>query len=379
MDKLRRENRKFSERTKVFDSTLDEASEKIVEKGYARMKREHDPGGKDPKVYHVSEHPKALERRADEMAKILHLSPSELKLTRMAIAWHDVVLAYTAPDPDKILGTVKRHRGAREGDIPKRLSGNEAKSAILLAQEMRKANERAGREVFSPKQMGIATWAIDATYPSADFGLDGKGVLLENYPYFAIAQANPELAKLLEDLKTSGIVKGTLFSQPHLEEPLERGEKVPHEVLVVALSDLGSAGTETREGFFKEGDSEAQEIYINLRTQKTLDLVLMQNAAGRGNREKVTNALLSWLDTQVGFAVFQALRFEKIMHLSQKSGTLTDTEILGLRSMFGNYTENARASYARVKSLRAELTITSENNGEYEAFLHLLRTMHFPI
>ena len=42
--------------------------------------------------------------------------------------------------------------------------------------------------------------------------------------------------------------------QPHLEKPLEEGQKVPREVLIVALSDLGAAGIAEKELFFKKVD-----------------------------------------------------------------------------------------------------------------------------
>jgi len=365
------------ETKKTPEAIFEATAKKIIERGYERMSREHDHGGRDPKIYHVSEHPRTLEGRAEKIASILGLSPKEHLLVRMGIAFHDLVIGYDTPDPDKLLGVIRRHRGARVGDIPKGLHGNEAKSAIALAQDMRKANTRAGQEIFSIEDIGNATWTIDATYPNIDLGADSSGAPFESYPYFEIAMKNQELKKFVEDSRSKGVIKGPHFFQPHLEQALEQGTPVPHEVLTVALSDLGGGGIDAKERFFKEGDDEMRELYVNLQSPKTWGSVMQQNAVGRANREKVTRALLLWLDRQVGFIVWQALRFEKIMHLSEKNGDITHDEAEKLRALFSNYVPNARATYERSQIMRKELEHITQDKNEYEAFLHLTRSMHF--
>lgn len=52
------------------------------------------------------------------MATILHLTPEQSLLASLFIAYHDTVIEYDEADPNNIVGTIRRHRGAREDDNP---------------------------------------------------------------------------------------------------------------------------------------------------------------------------------------------------------------------------------------------------------------------
>lgn len=365
------------ERETVFEN----ASKEIKLNGYRFHEQAHDREGRDPKTYHTSEHPRTLEGRAKQMVEVLRLSPKQRVVIEVAIAWHDTVIEYDEADPNNLLAMIRRHRGAREGDKPKGTEGNEGKSARLLEQEMRKANEIAKQEIFTEEQIHAARWAIDATYPDVSLGSDFKGATFEEYPYYetAIAQ-NPDLGALFDELRTQGITKGPLFFQPHLEKPLEGGQKVPREVLIVALSDIGAAGSAEKETFFKEGDDEMRELYANLRKPDVMRrLTESDEETEQTNREKVAAAFIGWLDSQPGFAAWQALRFEKILHLLKQQNDITPEEEQGLRAQFSHFADNVRAARDRVKGLKTKSEEIKSISGEKAAFAYLAQNLHYEI
>ena len=358
------------------EATFENVSREIILKAYELYSKMHDPGGEDPKEYHVSGHPRRMERDGEQIADILHLSLKERLLAMLGIAAHDLVMNYKKADPNKVTSMISRHRGAREGDEPMGAQGNAGKSARWLAEEMRKANEHAGIEIFTEEEISNTVWGIDTTYPKDKFG-----ALFEEYPYYEIAlQQNQALGELLGELKEQGIVKGPLFSQPHLEKPLEEGTRVPREVLIVALTDLGAVGTGGKEEFFKEGDNEMRELLGNLRIPEVMRRISGGDEdADRADREEVTGTFVRWLDSQPGFAVWQALRFEKIMHLLKQQNGISPEEEQGMRNLFCHFVENIRATRDRSLELKAEVERMKSSVGEKEAFLFLARSMHYEI
>lgn len=383
-DKLPNEGQKIKEAmipAKGREIIFEDAAKEIKLSGYRFHEQIHDREGRDPKTYHTSEHPQTLEQRAEEMAEILNLSPNQLSVTEMAIAWHDTVMEYDEADPNNLLAMIRRHRGAREGDKPSGTKGNESRSARLVEKEMRKANEQVGREIFTEEQIYTAIWAIDATYPDITLGPDFKGIPFEEYPYYEVAiRQNSSLGKLFDELKEQGIVKGPLFFQPHLERPLEKGQPVPREVLITALADLGAAGLAKKEEFFKESDDEMRELYANLRRPEVMRrLTEGGEDVDRIDRERVMTALMGWLDSQPGFAAWQSLRFEKIMHLLKQQNGVSPEEEQGLRGLFSHYEDNIRATRDRAKELKAQVKQIKSTAGEKEAFLYLARNMRYEI
>lgn len=360
---------------------FENVSKEIKLSGYRFHKQEHDREGRDPKIYHTSEHLRTLEQRAEKMAEVLNLSPEQRAVAEMAIDWHDTVIEYDEADPNNFLAMIRRHRGAREGDKPSGTEGNEGRSTRLLEEEMRKANERAGREIFTEEQIRTAVWAIDATYSDVNLGPDFKGAPFEEYPYYEVAmRQNPALGELFDELKKQGVVKGPLFFQPHLERPLENGQPVPREVLITALADLGAAGLAGKEEFFKEGDDEMRELHANLRRPEVMHrLAEGDEDADRVDCEKATAAFMSWLDSQPGFVAWQNLRFEKIVHLLKQQNGISPEEEQGLRGQFSHYPDNIRATRDRAKELKVQVEQIKATDGEKEAFLYLVRNMHYEI
>lgn len=360
------------------EKQFEKAAKKVKAEGYQLMEANHDLGGEDPKEYHTSEHPHSLEPRADRMADIFHSPHHKRELTNIYISFHDTIIEYKHADPKNIVGMIQRRRGAREGD-PSGSGGNEALSGQKMAEEMRRANEEAGREIFSEESIQTGIFAIDATYPGVDFGPDFKGAPFEKYPqYKTIIEENPAAKETIDMLKGRGIERGPLFFQPHLESALERGEKVPTEVLITALADLGAAGIEGRSKFFAEGDAEFRELYENIRKPENLSRLLEGDGdADREDRAKVVGAMTSWLQSQPGFAAWQMLRFEKIVHLLKQNGEIDSAKEEGLRKMFEHYPDNVKSTLERVDSRKKDYERIKELGGEKQAFAYLAKEMGY--
>ena len=369
----------------VEEAAFESAAEELTQKGLRYMVRLHDEKTPRPETFHLRKHPVGMLELAAPLAKILHLTPRERRLKQMGISWHDTVIEFDHADPENLLAMIKRHRGAREGDQPKGTGGNEAESARLLIDEMRRANDRAEaagkKKIFSEENMRIVEWEIAATYPAVAMGPDSKGAAFAAYPYYEVAlKQNPALKELFTELEGQGITKGPFFFQPHLEKSLEEGVEVPRGVLITALVDLGAAGLGSAQEFFREGDDEMRELYENLRRPDVIRRLRENDEEGdRDDREKVMQAFAKWLDTQVGFTAWQALRFEKIVYLLKQHNRMSPEEEEGVRGRFSHFIDNIRATLARAKELKAKAEHIKTTAGEKEAFLYLARSMHYEI
>ncbi|MGH2507210.1 MAG: hypothetical protein ACREGH_04000 [Minisyncoccia bacterium] len=357
------------------ESELLKNAREIELNGYLHHAALHDPGGEDPKQYHISEHPHAVAERAERIADIFNLPEEDRAIVRMAIAWHDTVMEYDAADPGNVASRIRRHRGAREGDTPSGSEGNEAQSARLLKKEMEDANQLAGHEIFSERQISTAVWAVDATYPDVHIGS------FRDYPFFGQALLhNPALTACFSELERGDISQRPLFFQPHLEQPLERGKKVPREVLIVALADLDQCGMGSSLEFSIEGDREMRELYANLQNPLVLKRIIDGTAEqDKFDRSKVKEECLAWLKSQAGFAAWQALRFEKIFYLLKEQHDLSDDEERALRQQFNHFVDNVRASSERASQLQALYDTSFRVAGEGQAVADLLKTMGYPV
>ena len=361
----------------VLETAFMQAVRQIEQAGLKFHAEIHHKNGLDRKLYHDLDHPTTLEKRARLTAKALELTPEQYGIVRMAIAFHDTVIAYEQATPGVVTATIKRKRGALPEDAPdgKGDEGNEARSAQLLEIEMRHASPP-----FTVEQIKIAMLAIHATYVVPEFNKDFTSYDREG----KLAEQNTELAALINELKGQHITTGSLFSQVHLERTLEKrasgqSEKVAREVIITALVDLGAAGCAHPEEFFKEGDEEFWELYGNLRNKNIMSR--LQTGTEKNDvqdRKKVVMELTKWLDGQPGFAVFQALRFEKIIYLLKQQNDITKKEEQALRDQFNQFTHNIRTARDRAGRLKSEYN-TQLARGEKEAFTFLIDSMHYTL
>lgn len=356
------------------------AADEVIVRGDRLMAERHDPEGLDPKMFHTSEHPSRLKEFGKLLADVFRLSPESRKIINIAFSYHDLVINYELPAPEDILARIKRKRGARSGDQPAGTDGNEALSAREAADELRRINSSRKEPIFSEEQIKTVEWAIDATYPGVDLGPDFKGASFKDYPlYGEIKQKNPEIERVIDLLESKGITKGANFYQPHLEEPLERGEKVLNEVVIVAMSDLGAPGIMNVEDYAAaaEGDKEFWELSVNLREPKTMKRLLEGNdAKDDEDRARVIKAMQQWLHDQTSFVAWQMLRFEKIVYLLGKNGQLDGERERELRKILGNYEKNIMATLEREKEMAEEYERVKAAEGAKAAFVDFARKMN---
>lgn len=384
------EEQEMSSEMKKLPENFEQAATLLIEEGNALMVQNHGPSG-DQKVYHTLENHSGapMQERAKEIARMLELTLRQEQLAASAISWHDTVIEYDAPPEDNIVGMIRRHRGAldseNEGKPSMGSKGNEAMSAKLMLDAMRCINEqhekaKTGKIIFTQEDMDIAKWAIDATFPKSDFGSDFKGAEFVHDPYYEeMAARNPAIGRMVAYLQEHGITKGPHFSQPHLEDPLLReGKEIPLEVFTVAFADIGMAGyAKTPEAFFVEGDNEGKESYHNLRKPENINRLLNGNETKDSeDRAKASEALLGWLNSQAGFAMWQMIRFEKVLHGMVKTGQMTAEIEQRARELLGNHEVNIRASADRAERARAEYDrILNEQEGDKTAFSFIAQEM----
>ena len=383
----------MEQKQKEIPENFEQGADLLLEEGDQLMAKNHGFEG-DQKVYHtLEEHIGPLQERAERMGDILGLSIEQRKLIAVAISWHDTTIEYDAPDQENIVGMVRRHRGARKGDQPMETMGNEALSADAMEETMRRINANANKDIFSQEQIEKARWAIDATYPDVDLGPDWKGAEFEKKPayyekkestlkesilYEEVVLKNPRVQEMLNFLRAHGITKGPHFFQPHLENPLEEGKQVPEEVMVVAMSDLGAAGLGGIDEFAREGDNEGKESYHNLRKPENIErLITGDENKDNEDRTRVATALLNWWGSQPGFAMWQMMRFIKIMNCMEKNGQLTLDKKEKFENLFSHYEENIKSAVERSERVKGEYEHIKESEGDKKAFEHLAQEMKY--
>lgn len=356
------------------------AANELIAEGERRMV---ENSANEGRVYHTQEHPDALFERAGPLFEALGATKKQKIIARLAIAWHDVIISITPADPNDVTAMIKRHRGAEKGDDPAGAEGNEAKSAEDMEAEMRRINAEAigrGEEaIFSEEDIQTGVLAVKATYPAVDFGKDFKGAAFKEYDFYQQAvERNPKIGEIVAGLESQGVAKGPLFFQPHLEEPLERGEKIPPEVLVMVLDDLGNSGISSVEGFGVEGDMEFRELRPNIAGNMER-LLTGDEAADESDREKSAVVMLEWLQSQTGFVTFQMLRIEKIFALLYENGQIDDEKEASLRSVLSQFENNINGALARAKSAEDEYKRIKETEGSKEAFRYLAAELHYEL
>jgi hypothetical protein len=248
-----------------------------------------------------------------------------------------------------------------------------------MLKAMERINQETGQTIFTQEDMYIGKLCIDATFPKSDFGPDFKGVEFTSDPlYQEIAARNPAVGRTVAYLHEHGITKGPHFSQPHLEDPLlEEGKEIPLEVFTVAFSDLGAAGSaKIPEEFFSEGDNEGKETYHNLRKPENIKRLLDGNELkDTEDRGKASQALLGWLASQAGFAMWQMIRFEKVVNGMVKNGQMTPEKEQESRGLLGRHEINIKACLDRIARIKAEHDRILAKNDDKAAFAYVAEEM----
>ena len=392
----KRRNGQFAVGTAEDDSGMIAACKRLAEAARLAHMAEHDSGGANPKVLHAWEHAETMFEQAREIGQILGFSRRQHALVELIIAHHDLVLDVRLPPADQLNALVVRNRGVEQGVFDRSDKGSEGKSADALRVIMETENEHArsagAADVFTQEEIETSVWATHATCPEAFFDKPFADFKSEDgtVDYYEIARRqNPALAELLDELAAHHppIISGLLLAQSHLEGPLEQNQKVPLEVFAVANADIeGSSLAKTPEACFRQGDRECLELHHNWRDPRTFDRLMHGDAPDDvRDRDLLLNdagrlpnfGALAWLDLQVGFAVWQALRAEKENYLlctrADSVNKIPANQAAALREDFGHAVPNIRATIARAARVRKEIAAL----GEKEQFQYVAREMNF--
>ena len=358
--------------------TFEAASSQVIDQGNSLMAKN---AKRENRKFHTLEHPEGMQRKAERLADILGLSMEQKKRGSMAIAWHDTIINKDSPLADNIIGSIKRHRGSREGDQPAGINGNEAKSADVMEESMREVNVKAGKKIFSADDFRIQRLSIDATYPAVEGGSNFQGLPFNEYPYFKeIILENPQAANIFVQLEETGITKGILFYQPHMEIPLEAGEQIPLEVFAVAQADLGTAGMDGREAFFLEGDLEYQELHENINPENLKRLLEDTQEQDEVDRRKVLEDMIKWLYSQPSFAAFQYLRSLKMVGLMEKNAQINNDQVVKLKeATTGKSHDSISAAIERAKSIEGKVKSLIKPGDSRDALAYIAKEMHYSL
>ena len=287
---------------------------------------------------------------------------AEAKLAvKLAAYAHDAIINTTEPDPDRInaktYGHVIRLRGAGEY-MPKPVrtllgpegKGNEEQSWLHLEKIMDRYDP--DRRVFTDRVRLLAHDMIFVTYPEA----------MSPVPYpdpkdTIITIINPETGQKEEfDLEPyllkdgSGKPAGLKFWQPFLTE------HSPLPVVAVALGDLSEGGRVGPTEFRILGNAEFWETCVTGRVRDIPDNFADWQGTDRWRRMVgMSEDMLGWAESQVGFLLWQKIRFHEVMDTNRAINAVPDQAHSFKERMLGTYKhfdENIFASAERVKHLR---------------------------
>lgn len=253
-----------------FPSSLEESEEfeQIIQEGIEAAcnlisARYEDASRPDELLpYHNVEHTRRVLRYTERILQAIRQRASEvvnerdLWLGLLAAAFHDAVQDWEPVNlPDGFGGTKT---------IRSRLAGqNEAKSASEAELWMRKANLKAGREIFSQEDMSKTREAIMATVP--DFDTENKTVAQKN-----LTPASSMIARAL------------------------------------ALADLGAAGLGDQFEFLYDGDALFREENLDITRAIQVGATLNQEI-----KERFRQRMLSWIEGQVPLAAGRQARLAR--------------------------------------------------------------------
>lgn len=329
------------------ETMFERYAEQVADDGFEAMRKNHGPESEAPKVFHTIEHPEEMIELAKEMEDTFGVPAHGRAFVKGLIAHHDSIILFDKADPANILARVMRHRGARKGDEPSGSGGNEALSADGWEKSARKANEDARREgadfdIFSEADIKKGRLGIEFTYPGVTFGP------FSNLPHFEeVKEASESVRRSLDLAKMAGIEGGLVFLQPHFDNMIEAGEKIPTEALIVALADLGQVGAKGYEFFRKSGDKEFRELSANLSRSELHRLANGDAQQDSEDREKVIKGFEGWIGSQISFALGQMIRFEKNLIMMRRNGQINEDQEQGLRRQFSHFEENIKQAIER--------------------------------
>ena len=249
MEKLESINKTEVEKSKdAFGQYIEKGEKEAVNLVEERF--DNNPDERNKLDFHNTQHTNDIIRRTKSilfaLEKIGFASRRDVEIGVLAAAFHDTT--------QKWEGNVVQD-GLWSKVIRKRFTGeNENVSAEEAVAFMKKANQEAGKEIFSLRDIDAVREAISATIPGF----------------------NPELKTVI---------------QPNLNE---RSSVVAR---ALALADIGAAGMDGPEAFCREGDAVFREENLDI-----MDKLKNINALSDKEKKYFRERMLNWTKFQSNFA-----------------------------------------------------------------------------
>jgi len=340
-----------------------EAVEKIRKVISQRLEERFGEGGEDEMDFHIPQHSYDVATDTSVFLKLVReidpdlVSEEDIDLGMLEGLGHDL-LQNADKDPGKMR---RRHRGFEPKDVDEDFQkrgvvGNERRSANELIKILKKYKYPDGSDVFPTDKDEI----------SADIGV--------TFPWMDFNEEFPEQ----DDTPVEKRKKGLKISQPYLTHKSSlRG-------LALATADLRGdfRFSDDLSVFRKAGKAEYRELKIPIRDaiKKGLENILPEQ------RAEITKDLLSWEASQVGFARWQQILFEKSIEENEMLNSSPKAEEIKkvLYKQYGKFEVNIKGAdryYKRLKKEFGKLADAKEQKQLADeggaSFRELLREMGY--
>jgi hypothetical protein len=330
-----------------------EYAQKVIE-AFGRLEKiMYERYGKD--AFHNLDHVREFEESAVEILNLIKgidptfvVEDDELAVRTIARG-HDIVVNYQLNiDPKSFqYGQRMRIRGWELGDVPANLKdavdevhgGNEKESAEETVQILKETDPE--QDVFKDSTYKKVWDGIAATYPEA-----GMAPIPEEHLMMKVSE-NAEIdlrPYLMKDKDHEGVYLGLKFNQKYLTPDSSIT------TLASGLADLSYVGKVSAEEFKNLGNAEYRELreLIGSQLKDGIDKIPPESKA------KIAADMLNWMESQVGFALHQRIRFHDVINSnkainSHPQGALIKETLIGKYRAFDS---NIIAAKDRVQIAR---------------------------
>lgn len=363
MERLSHESASSTERKRSVEEIVGDVIAVIRKRVAARFAGEpyHNFGHSFETVLDGSEQVMDLAERAgvanrDEEARLAQ---------RLAAMAHDMIIRRSINMTPGTPGASQMLRWRGFGDMMP-----ESVSDTLRSERWRKGNEEASwlelehvmdeadpdGIVFTPHVRALARDAIAVTYPNANFEEfpSEDDLIIKDYdPATGTPRGTLNLAEFLRNKQ--GRPAGLKFFQPNLTPESE----IP--VVAVALGDLSEGGRVSSAEFFDKGNAEYWETRPLTRREFENGFADLPepppSVPAQWRRSVMAEAasdMLNWARTQVGFLLWQKLRYHEILETNvqiNRDPRAAARFKAGMNAVYAHFDANIAASYRRAQDL----------------------------
>lgn len=303
----------------------------------------------------------------------------ERLVAKTAASGHDIIIEHTVQQDKTAFNAGQRMRHRGFGDqmpepvkaLVKARGGEKGNEELSWERTLEVINQKdPNKEVYTDAVREKIRLAIAATYPNA-------------YP-----ATLPEGATTITDPQTNESVDLTAFlgkdkdGKPmafKFDQPFLNAEGADLSTLAVAFGDLMYGGKCDAETFIAHGNEEYRELNEVAMGE------LEHGGEGLSPERKaaIAKGMIGWIGTQVGFLLWQKVRFEEVLNSFKPIAEHPEAENMkaDLRAAYGNFDNNLLSAKdritrsARFGALTNPETYTKDPEAARALFADLLSDM----